>query len=71
MGIGGSPKGILVYSGNSPDVPWPSTMGLVAWLATGGGAQESRAGDPARPESRHRERQNGMSHWEFCFPNRS
>ena len=50
MGVGGSAKGILVYSSNSPDVPWPSTVGLAAWLATGGGAQESGAGDPARPE---------------------
>lgn len=44
MGIGGSPKGVLVYSGNSPDVPcqapWDWQRGLQQVVEL----QESRTG---------------------------
>lgn len=50
MGLGGSPEGILRHSGDSPDVPLPSAMGLeIRWrhgLQHVLVLQESRTGDP-------------------------
>ena len=47
MGVGGSPKGTLISSGISTDIPWPSTVGLEAWLTTGGGASGKQDRGPS------------------------
>lgn len=67
MGIGGSPKGVLVYSSNSPDVPcqapWDWQRGLQQVVEL----QESRTGTLLdQSEGTERQRRDEPL-GEFCF----